>query len=271
MVVRPNRCVRGGWGMRCALLLTLALAPAATGGEHNNQQDIHWAGEAYDVADLPESLPAPVHDTAAAWSEWAESRGYRMDLDESGMVIVITPGEYRARDRKQAMKLVAGTVELFEQLFPTPERGPESVAVREVTWGAPQHVPDQDPVVLFSVDDLTSYMAVIDLVVETRPDLREWGAAQRGAPGLVEETGHVAVIQQEPSGIELDTVWRPRNELVNPARAPPALPPLRTTAPVAQRRLRLARPRRRSWATSTRSPTAPSSSASTSTTAGRRS
>ncbi len=173
---------------------------------------VHWKGAAYPPDALPEEMPEVVAAAVASWAEWGARKGYRLDVDDEGRVILMTMGKSAP---EKDLELVAQTTELFDRLLPAPERTAEDLAVREVEWGAAQLVPDRDPVVLVRVKDPSHYDSLLDQMASTQPDLSGWARSARGQTGFVSQATQAGAWLEAPPGLELGQVWRSENELVN--------------------------------------------------------
>ncbi|MBK8178741.1 MAG: hypothetical protein IPK67_07580 [Planctomycetes bacterium] len=106
-----------------ALLLTalLALAAEAQGPKPGT---VNFRGKNYEAAALPAEAGGAAKSAVLFWAPWAKSKGYRLDLDPSRRVLLLT-----ARANVDApLGLVLRTEALFDGLFPAPvlAAGPET-------------------------------------------------------------------------------------------------------------------------------------------------
>ena len=96
--------------------LLLIAAPAFAGEDPR----VGWKGRSYVMDRLPADFPAQARAAVEAWSPWVTEHGYRMDLDASGRVLLVTA---HSRSRvKGELDLVEETGKLFDRILPAPER-----------------------------------------------------------------------------------------------------------------------------------------------------
>ena len=199
--------------LACFALSSLTSAALAEGEEAWPAATYHWRGSARPVVTATQEVGEPVAAALARWQPWASAHGYRLDLDDSGVALLLTKEGDRHLERDR--ELVRTTVERFDALMPAPERPPETLEVLEVSWGAPQPAPERDPVVLVRLDEQDDYGSVLDQLAQASPYLGGFVGSARGAPGFVASTEQASGFLDEPAGIEIGTVWRSQNELVH--------------------------------------------------------
>jgi hypothetical protein len=96
------------------LVLCHALAaPALAGGG-----DVHWGARRLDPGALPAELPERARAALEAWHPWASGHAYRLDLDASGRLLVVSRS---SNDRAPALLELACTVlTRFDRELPAP-------------------------------------------------------------------------------------------------------------------------------------------------------
>lgn len=193
-----------------------ALAAALPGAAELRSEDenavVHWKGASYTPDALPEEMPEVVAETVVSWAAWGAPKGYRLDIDDDGRVILMTMGDSTP---EKDLELVAKTTEMFDELLPAPERSAEDLAVREVEWGAAQLVPDRNPVVLVRVKEPGHYDSLLDQMASTQSYLSAWVSSARGQTGFVSQATQAGAWLEAPPGLEIGQVWRSENELVH--------------------------------------------------------
>jgi hypothetical protein len=79
---------------------------------------ITWREKRLDLAELPADLPDPARAALEAWHPWSTDHAYKLDLDPSGRVLVITR---ESNDRiDQQMELAGEVLARFERELPPP-------------------------------------------------------------------------------------------------------------------------------------------------------
>ena len=227
--------------MTCTLLLAVPIV--FTSGEAK----VNWDGKAYGVESLPETLAPSTREAIETWGEWSAERGYRLDLEKEGRVLLISDGtDGRTRT---TMKLVTRTIRAFDKLVPkrdpswAPEKkdepgkeepkhdpipedpdddrpwldgGSEKAGEEEWyvewEWGKSKWPLDTETSVLFVFKEGEHYAEALDVMSESHPYLAEWKEEALGFSGFV-------VPAPLTGGFRLDDPtneeWNPDNELVN--------------------------------------------------------
>ncbi len=230
--------------MRSVLLfLLLLLVTAPTSGK---ELKVRWRGKSHPVTELPADLPEPARAAIDAWAEWAREKSYRMDLEEEGRVLLISPSKNKRW--KAQMKLVERVIDRFEVALPLPERaekqaeeaGAESVPEDpddegplpedpedppleggeeeegswswSETWGSENNVLDTATIVLFVLHTEADYAGVLERLAESDPYLKEWAASATRFTGFVLEQPLAGAYIETAAGME---EWDPDNEVVN--------------------------------------------------------
>jgi len=94
--------------------LSLVALLLAGGGDPT----LHWKDKDYAFDALPPELPPAAHAAVGAWMAWAKTADYRMDLDPSARVLLVTRAA-NGHIEKQ-MELVAGVLERFDRELVAP-------------------------------------------------------------------------------------------------------------------------------------------------------
>ena len=81
---------------------------------------VRWHKKSYSIDELPEEMPEAARLAVNTWSTWAIVGKYRMDLEDEGRVLLISPE--RSSSWKSQMKLVERTMKVFDGALPAPER-----------------------------------------------------------------------------------------------------------------------------------------------------
>lgn len=207
---------------------------------------VGYRGKSFDAASLPAELGPAAKRAIGDWSAWAKQRGYRMDLDPSRRVLLLsTRGNVDA-----PMGLIVKTIAFFDGLFPsavTPGSAPDGASVGPAVTtpldapdeipedpegpppGAPKTLPSKpedraaavatapfraDAVVAVMVIAKNSddYTALLDQLTTTHPYLGDWKAGATGQIGFVLERPLCGAYNENSPGQE---EWNPDNELVH--------------------------------------------------------
>ena len=206
--------------MRPTLQRTLALIPllcsTAAAEAPGDRFEVSVRGKSHGLVELGQHIPA--HRLGGALEQlelyraWIIENDYRVSMTEDGRVILVTSSRKVARRR---MKLVDETLEAFDQLMSPPDRAGSGEVFSRAAWGVGDHVPDEVPVVLVEVRKVSEYHALLSGLGQAREELSSLASLHGMRPGFSEERVTAAVWQESPLGIELGTVWRSENELVN--------------------------------------------------------
>lgn len=100
--------------------LVLLLAGTGTGEDPR----VRWRGADHSVSALPADLPAPAQLALEAWYPFARSNGFRLDLEDSGRLLLLSPSGSSSHER--LMELAGRTILLFDEKLPTPAERIES-------------------------------------------------------------------------------------------------------------------------------------------------
>lgn len=212
--------------VRTTLALMLLCLPALAGGA--GKPSLTWKDVKYRLDDLPAELDPLVAETARPWAEWADAKGYEVELSDAADVILVV--SKRQRKVENDFELVAKTIQAVDRFLEPRERAPKT------TGGAPKEkkergrledfdlpsldkpdieaprLPPQIPV-LFKAYNPRDYESGLDMLVEEHPWLKDW-AKDTGTTvyGLVLPHPLVgAWLVNAPDNEE----WNPLNEMVH--------------------------------------------------------
>jgi hypothetical protein len=222
-------------------------APASAFQEAETR--VGWRGKSYLLERLPDEFPDQARATVEAWSPWVARTGYRMDLDQSSRVLVITT--HTSGRAGSELELVERTGELFDELLPAPPAltiaarptpqeaeidsdpdeipedpeetppglgapvpAPPRTAAREptYTWGAGAIEPDTQTAVMLVLHDEKDYADVLAFLAQQQPYLQAWVAGAQVRIGFAIELPLCGAYVENASGQE---EWDPDNELVH--------------------------------------------------------
>ena len=229
----------------------LAAPPAPAPPDLTTAVQVYWKGKRHRIDALPEEMPEPARAAIGLWAEWAGPVGYRMELEESGRVLLLSASKAQARQR---MLLIKQSLELFDRLLPAPEReeAPAEAGAPPVeeeplpedpdeipedpeedvpwaggeeedppekhfepwtyVWGAGTRPLDTETAVFLAVHDPRDYASCLDFLAGRFPYLGEWVEEARQINGFaLEEPLAGALIENAPEMEE----WDPENELVH--------------------------------------------------------
>ena len=162
--------------------------------------------------ELPETLEDSVRAGIDHWMPWCEEADYSIDVEQVGRVVLISKKNGKRADK--LMDRVRETLAAFDRILPPVELDPQETFL-EAEWGVGEIVPDRDPVVLFELDRPDHMSSLLDHVRQESPRLSSWAQAQKGKTGFMHDHVLSAAWLSAPPELELGTVWRPENELVN--------------------------------------------------------
>ena len=189
----------------------LAAVPAYAS---QDELTVQWNGTQLPVEGIEEHVPSVMGLAAqmARYTDWIQENEYHMGLSKDGRVVLITESVQILEKR---MKLVEAALKSFDKLMAPPNRAGSKETFKVSAWGAGQHQPDSEPVVLIEVKKEGQFRDLCQGIGTLQPSLSEWASSVAGSPGFAQEQLSAAAWQAAPDGYELGTVWRPENELVN--------------------------------------------------------
>ncbi len=230
---------------RVAIAL-VCLIPAAF-AQAPKPGSVGFRGKSYDPAQLPADAGRAAKSCVNTWAPWAKSHGYRLDLDPSRRVLLIS-----AKSNVDAsLGFVVKTIALFDTLFPSavalpPEEAgavasaskPGSAAPDDVIPedpespppGAPKTLPpereetlstekksasfrpDSETAVILVCKNSADYGAALDQLASSYPYLSDWKAGALAQIGFALEAPLCGAYNEGSPGQE---EWNPDNELVH--------------------------------------------------------
>ncbi len=232
--------------LQCVVIALVCLIPAGF-AQAPKPGVVGFRGKSHEPAQLPADVGSAAKLCVSTWAPWAKSHGYRLDLDPSRRVLLIS-----AKSNVDApLGLVLKTIALFDSLFPsaviTPaaETGvgastakhssaaPDDVIPEDPESpppGAPKTLPpereetpstvkksasfrpDSETAVMFVLKNSADYTATLDQIASLHPYLAEWKAAALSQIGFALEAPLCGAYNEaSPSQEE----WSPDNELVH--------------------------------------------------------
>jgi hypothetical protein len=195
-----------------SLALSLATLPSAAQSTAPQSAFLTWKGRAWTLAEAAAHLPEVTRAELAIWEPWCVAQGYRALLDERASAIVVAAA--KRRDLERLAQRCEAVTRAVDALAPRPERDPGETFLTP-SWGVGQHVPESGPATVAVLEAEPDFDAALELLVALKPFLADrLPKEERPATFHSGEAGSGALLA-EPEGIELGTVWRPENELVN--------------------------------------------------------
>jgi hypothetical protein len=147
-----------------------------------------------------------------AWGAWCQEHGYQAVLDEQGRALLVTSAERNDLDKLVEKARKAG--ELVDAIAPLPERDPdETFLVPE--WGLGQHVPERDTAAVALVETQSELDSLLALLETLKPFLAGQLPARQTVPAFHSGEGSTGALLSAPKDVEIGTVWRVHNEVVN--------------------------------------------------------
>jgi hypothetical protein len=194
-----------------ALLATAVVCPeSALGARPTEKALVHWQRKRFEPGDWPERLPAPQRAVLEYWTPWCTERGYRMDLDDDGRVLLLSSA--RLTSVRRETDLVRKTRDKFDELLPwvapsvEPRRGSDEVARGRLD------APHAAPIVLLRFDSAADHAEALAHLARQETYLADWAVATRDATGFFLHQPLCAGWRDDAAGRE---EWRPDNELVH--------------------------------------------------------
>jgi hypothetical protein len=105
-------------------------------------------------------------------------------------------------------------VEAIDRIAPRPERDPAETFLAS-SWGVGQHVPDSIPATVAVLEAEPDFDAVLGLLVTLKPFLAGRVPQDENRTTFHSAEAGTGALLASPDGIEIGTVWRPENEVVN--------------------------------------------------------
>lgn len=231
-------------------LAALALLDAAASAQQ--EPVVGWNGEEHPASALPAELPGPARQAIEAWVPWAGPAGYRMDLEPSGRVLLLTRADFPRRDA--SLGLAERVLSMFEAKLPPPtarieaepehpdepappssgeaplpedpedgghpwddvpwgvDPGPGRTEYVPYTWGAGGVPPDTETIVFLIARDQTEYESALAFLAGLHDYLSPWLPEARKQLGFTLQEPLAGAYIEQPPGVE---EWHPDHELVN--------------------------------------------------------
>ncbi|MEO6708347.1 MAG: hypothetical protein ABI054_09670 [Planctomycetota bacterium] len=229
------------------LCAALCLCSAAAFAQGPKPGTVGFRGKSYEATALPEEVGAAAKAAVREWAPWAKTHGYRLDLDPSRRVLLISTKS----NVDASLGLVTKTIALFDGLFPaslkpvapetsapagpaktaspadgdvipedpeTPPPGapevlpPEKNEVLEVTRQTSNFVPDSKTAVMLVIKNSADYDSALDQLVAARSYLGPWKSTASSQIGFALEDPLCGAYNENSPGQE---EWNPDNELVH--------------------------------------------------------
>lgn len=173
---------------------------------------LNWKGRTWTLAEASAQLPEVVRAELAIWEPWCLAHGYRALLDERASAIVVASAE--RRDLERLAQRCEAVTRAVDALAPAPERDPGETFLTP-SWGVGQHVPESGPATVAVLEAEPDFDAALDLMVALKPFLADRLPKEESPATFHSGEARSGALLAEPEGIELGTVWRPENEVVN--------------------------------------------------------
>ena len=228
----------------CAALLMCCASALAQGPKPGT---VTFRGKNYEPAALPDDVGATAKSAVHDWSLWAKSNGYRLDLDPSRRVLLLSTKS----NVEATLGLVVKTIALFDSQFPapvtpsaadasagakspkpratpTPDEIPEDpespppgapktlppdqIDAAELAKQAGAFRPDSQTAVMLVIKNSADYSSALDQLIALRPYLMEWKSTAITQIGFALEDPLCGAYNENSPGQE---EWNPDNELVH--------------------------------------------------------
>lgn len=171
-----------------------------------------WKGRLWTLAEAAAHLPEVVRAELAIWEPWCLAHGYRALLDERASAIVVAAT--KRHDLERLAQRGEAVTRAVDALAPRPERDPGETFLTP-SWGVGQHVPESGPATVAVLEAKPDFDAALDLMVALKPFLADRLPKEERPATFHSGEAASGALLAEPEGIELGTVWRPENEVVN--------------------------------------------------------
>ena len=225
---------------------------ASTGAARGDEVVVRHDGRPYPIAELPEELGDAPRAAARAWAAWCVENEYRMELDEAGRVMLVTPN--KSKKASKLMRLAEKTTKRFDELLPPPAPATEGAAplpeapedapdgeggdgedrdrdgdgdggageegatdgddwfLPETQWGTGTTPLDTETAVLFVLRDPRDQAKLLDALAAKHDYLAGWARGAKDLIGFVLESPLVGAYLENAPILE---EWRAENELVH--------------------------------------------------------
>jgi hypothetical protein len=195
------------------LLAVSSLSPVPTGvPPASGEEFLTWRGRAQSLAAAAGELGAAAVEELRNWSEWCAAQGYQAVLDDDGRALIVASSDRRDFEKLAARALEAAA--LVEALTPAPERDPEETFLVP-EWGLGQHVPERDTATVVLVEEEDDFTSLLELLESMKPFLAGHLPGRATVPAFHSGAASTGALLSTPRDIEIGTVWRTHNEVVN--------------------------------------------------------
>jgi len=192
-----------------AALAALLLSSSALAVQKDSAR-VHWNGKSFAPRAMPSHMPAEQRALIGTWAPFAEQMDYRMDLDNSGRVLLLSSNKHRRVSHE--MRLIDRTLDLFDEKLPlTPV--PASTGLDDIVLGnGAEMLRQPEPMVLVRARDRADYWKLTEFVAERHAYLAKWVDDVQDDPGFQLSVPLCGTWLETEHGLE---EWRADNELVN--------------------------------------------------------
>ena len=210
------------------LLATLCASPV-----QSRDVPVTFQGKSFTSSKLPDELSPEQRAVVTRYAAWAAERGYRMDFDASGRLVLVT--HKNRSGLSGARNVVAKTGTWFDKVLPpvgaasgAPTTGsgsprPASAPAPETpgekheptgqsSWGTGSIVPDTEVGTLFVLRNADDYGALLDLLAKETHYLKDWIEHGRKFSGFTVEDPLAGAYVENLAGQE---EWNGDHELMN--------------------------------------------------------
>lgn len=171
-----------------------------------------WKGRGWSLAEASAHLPDVARAELAIWEPWCLAQGYRALLDERGTAIVVAAA--KRRDLERLAQRCEAVTRAVDALAPQPARDPAETFLK-ASWGVGQHVPESGPATVAVLEADPDFDAALAVMVALKPFLADRLPKDESPATFHSGEASSGALLAQPKGIELGTVWRPENEVVN--------------------------------------------------------
>ncbi|MFT4538428.1 MAG: hypothetical protein ACI841_004145 [Planctomycetota bacterium] len=202
-----RRGMRALWPLWFSLALTSGLTiDRAQAAADSDAARVYWRGQSFAAGDWPPTMHDDQRALVEDWAGWAGAMNYRMDLDSSGRVMLLSSKKNSTAHRE--MKLVQETLERFDQWLTPPEAAEFSVMAEVM----PTPRGSGDAVVLLRLANRGDYLSCLETLAEDHNYLRDWSQDAGAGNGFALEQPTCAAWLESDRG---DEDWQAKNELVS--------------------------------------------------------
>jgi hypothetical protein len=190
----------------------MSLAASGAGENASAEESLLWKGQQVTIDELPDEVRSSISGSIEYWAPWCARSGYGVFLEQNGRVMLAF--HKQGKDAERLTRLVDETLSVFDRFLPAVALDPQEDYL-EAEWGLGEVVPDRDPVILFELAFTEHLASLLDHVGQQSPRLSSWANANKRESGFMYDYALSAAWLAAPPDVELGTVWRSENELVN--------------------------------------------------------